>query len=406
MIKYFLMIIFVSVAMIILVTGCNKGKSPFPTVPSVTEAPMGPDLTPRIIETYLKEFARTLALTVADQNVQGLLHQEIGKKFDGQFEVLYHHVSLKKVDDNHTFSARLMQSRRELMDTGALKKPATAAEAMEIESIATQLESVMNLQLFMPFYPAWDGQSAPLVAYLPQEIDDNKITEFTAFDAARHSIVIPVERAHEYQYIIVGANERTDENGELLADIVFPMDGKYQDIDENSLAKKAQSEWDIPGPGPRPDGWESRLYRIRVTDDMEPYVTNGDPEISIKFKPFKGMTGDILYNFDHCFDGHWHFLIHHDWDSDWYYTGCTILSHWRQVDFSKYIAFCVYERDGGAKIDVKFDVPVGGAKLSTSFQIEDKDDILFQHYIDWADDNNREYYSPSCVLMISYREPR
>lgn len=233
-----------------------------------------------------------------------------------------------------------------------------------------------------------------MVAFLPQCKNDDEITEITAFNSRGNTLKIPVDHAEDYCYIIVGPNERTNKNEELLSDLIFikSMQKAPDDIffESNQLSK-------MLGTGAtRPDNWRLRFYRLGIYDDHEPYALRGDPEISVKFSSKAGIVG--TYNFDGRFDYGYSL-------GDWIYFGYTVC-YWRESIYGPVIGFLVYERDGGGKYEISNAISVKNSSgvtesVTIKFTISDLDDTLYQGTIAWHDPYPHEYRNTDARLMIN-----
>lgn len=388
--------------MIAVFFGCSKTDNPV-VFNSLDEASISAKpIDNENVDIVLEEFAKTLALAIADENLLDVFKQEIDKKFDGQPEFLYKKVKNKKVEANKVIKDLLKQARK------GMKKNRKNISKSSVDDLTLYLDNKMNLQIFMPFYDSWDGVTPPLVGFVPQQIDEFEINEIKSFDTDGNVITIPVENAHEYCYVLVGPNERTDEYGELMTDLFVRVPGDTS-FAFMPLAKNISPQTSIesvPGPGNRPDGATLKFFRLAIYKDFEAYAIMGDPEISVKFKTISGY--EITDDYDHRFDGYWKWGIHHDCNSNWRYFSTTVLTHWWKDVYGPYIGFLVYERDQTWFDDITVKIGLfkwNGAETSISFKIKQFDDPLYSGIIDWADDDQPTIYSNSnCKLAIAYAQ--
>ena len=96
------------------------------------------------MEKILKEMAKSVAIIVTDRNVSTMLKTEIGKKFDGDFNVLWKDIKGQRSSDTETIREKLSQQLR-----------------LNINANITidDIETIPNLQIALPLhYDEWDGK--------------------------------------------------------------------------------------------------------------------------------------------------------------------------------------------------------------------------------------------------------
>lgn len=264
------------------------------------------------VDNNLREVARTLAVVLKEKKVLKMLKKELGKKFDGEPEVLYKHINKKILSDNSTLENEMF-----------LK----SAKNSNIKKIIDELSNVMNINLFMPWYNKWDGVKVPLVTYYPYSKNEFDIKEVQAFDSDGNEVTIPKENAKEYNYIVVGANERTDRNGNY----------------SYSYQKSLPSNGGDGGGGGAGSGLPADIYNVilhkwRINKNYDDGWLLGLSELYIKLKVKDTITGQIILQNDH-------WMI-----DDSYYTGDTktydikLYARANNNDFSVY--FEIWEDDG------------------------------------------------------------
>ncbi len=77
-------------------------------------------LTAQEVEDNLREFSKTLAITVESPELLEMLKSEIGRKFEGQFEILYRHVADKTLSSNTTLKKKLGNARKVILQKQAM----------------------------------------------------------------------------------------------------------------------------------------------------------------------------------------------------------------------------------------------------------------------------------------------
>ncbi len=96
--------------------------------------------------------------------------------------------------------------------------------SQEIEAAVSYASEALggNLHLYWAFAEEFDGSRAPWVTYTPVEIDADKVTTLTAFDASGQSHKVTEEIAQSRPVIVITQNERTNEKGNVLPTNIEP----------------------------------------------------------------------------------------------------------------------------------------------------------------------------------------
>ncbi|MEW6652662.1 MAG: hypothetical protein AB1394_04240 [Bacteroidota bacterium] len=116
------------------------------------------------------------------------MHEEIGKKFDGDPETIFKRLKNRTFKDKSTFESKLISKSNKHI-------------SRDLKKIINDLEKRININFFMPFYDKWNGTDVPLIAYYPATQDDIKIKQLTAFDSNGNEVIIPLKEAKNYQYM-------------------------------------------------------------------------------------------------------------------------------------------------------------------------------------------------------------
>ncbi|HEX6201593.1 MAG TPA: hypothetical protein VF100_01245, partial [Thermoanaerobaculia bacterium] len=128
----------------------------------------------------LIDLAKSLAVALEDREVRALIQQEVGRQFDGDFNVLYRDLANSRLADGSTFRGRLAKAAAA---TPGSTRRSVAASLATIDGYA---EALPRLQIAVPIHFAdWDVDSqVPLVTYVSTEVDDADLVEVPAYDAA------------------------------------------------------------------------------------------------------------------------------------------------------------------------------------------------------------------------------
>ncbi|MBU4445250.1 MAG: DUF3103 domain-containing protein [Candidatus Marinimicrobia bacterium] len=195
-------------------------------------------------EIRLKYFAEALAKTLSNPGACRLLKQEIGKKFDGDYDVLWETVKDENISDKGKFrkliSDRLGEGRGSFLSID-------------------EIENVPFLQISLPVnFEKWDGEKPILVAYTPLTIDDMEWKEIYAYDADMKEYILDAKTPPDFPVMVVGINERIEYNRMTLDQTKEKIFSKTTTVRQS----------------------EEILDSIRISIDGEGWLS-GDPEIYI-----------------------------------------------------------------------------------------------------------------------------
>ena len=168
-----------------------------------------------------------MAKSLTIPGVGAFLKDEIGKKFDGDYDMLWE-------------TAR----DKEFPNQGRLRG-LVASALRDMNSIASmdEIEEVPLLQVALPVgFEEWDGETPILVAYTPLTVNDVDVKEIYAYDSSGEEHVLDGQEPPDYPVMVVGINERVNLAG--------------------SLGKGLDMEPDPPGDG---DGGGPGTPTIRIT---------------------------------------------------------------------------------------------------------------------------------------------
>jgi len=279
------------------------------------------NLTDAQVNRSLDKLAKKLAAGVGRPDVRSSIHASVKKRFDGDTEALWS--SLAK---DSTFADKVVGKGR-----GSDDLTATAAK-------------IPRLQVAVPaHFESWSPSTyAPLVAYFPEGVDDTTVETITAYDAAGQAVELDAQVEPERPVIVVGLNERTDDDGDLVTSQAVST--AALDITQSSVTAAAAAKYSVD------------IVVVELEEDKEPWA-KGDAEISMRAKS-RGCSGT---NFE---DGDWKNLNNNG--DVWAPAGGRNLGS-TTCD----VVFAWWEDDGGA-----FDYTLSYDKFSLGIAMDDSDDMI------------------------------
>ncbi len=144
-------------------------------------------------ELRLKYFAKALARALNEPGVGAYMKNEIGKKFDGDYDVLW--ASVKDRDFPNVGRMRGML--------------AAALQGMNSIVSLDEIEEVPLLQIALPVgFEKWDGKAAIKVAYTPLTTNDVDVQEISAYDSSGEEYILDGQEPPDFPVMVVGINER------------------------------------------------------------------------------------------------------------------------------------------------------------------------------------------------------
>lgn len=259
--------------------------------------------------TMLHTFARQLAASLTEPSVRTLIAQQTALKFDGDTDALY--------------------STLATLATGKGTFAQTLSSGIGAQSLHTLTASLPKLNIAV-HGGAWDAaRTVPLVAVVP--VGGDEFAPVTAYDAQGGVHQLDSRHAPDQPVVVVGLNERVDDQGMLQVSASAPTPA-------NGSTISAQSCYQV------------RLRHLFLYDDKEPW-TSGEPEI------WAIVKGSGLW---------WHGeFTQVDGPGDYYNInkvfGCT----------GGDVTFYWYEKDGS-----NLDVTASYGGVSLGIKIDDSDDFL------------------------------
>ncbi|MBC8346392.1 MAG: hypothetical protein ISR82_00195 [Candidatus Marinimicrobia bacterium] len=383
--------LFILFTILLVVTGCeDKVKSHDEIQESSSQnhsIPIGSwkKLAPTY-EQQLKELAKAVAKALEVPEVASYLKEEIGKKFDGDYEVLW-----KDVKD-HPFVGK-----------GNLRT--IVANHLDNQSYSIEdIEQVPKLQIALPVgFEEWDGTTPIKVAYTPLTIDDTEIEVINAYDASGNQYELNAKIPPDFTLMAVSINERTDANGNVT--YYAPNQDIYTGA-EQSVPGDGDDEGGGGGGGGGGNSYHwQKLYEVRSRDYKEPFI-KGDPEVRLKYIGFANGTAQVTntHNLDTVFDTywHWHIFLFGEWhyDHDWHDLDRNLFIR-NASSYGDGIGMYWYEYDGGD--DWTFSVNFGSS-FSVNLTIKDGDDPMGHVLVpyNYSSQSRSEAFDTGDILFTMY----
>ena len=375
------------------------------TISPAWAGPGKPADTPAPGSTF-RDIAKALASTLQDPEARKLIKEAAGKKFDGDFDVLYRDIANRRVGNGRPFRQALGLS---------LAKVRGRHDAAAIQTDLDLLTSSLpTLQIAVPVnFQDWDAESStPLVTYVPEGMDDDEIEMVEAFDAAGTTHMLSAQIEPTEPVLVVGLNERTDEAGYLLPSNYYCLEQPIQDGTEPSTDMAECDPYDPYDPydpgGDNPyEPWEpvappsagpcdarthnygdkEVFYQIKINDDHEPWI-KGSPEIyaTYSFVDNQGIKGQYhMSNVDNT--GTWYTINGH-------------LFYW-QSHYGNTLAMAIWEKDGTNWGTFSYSF----SGFSFTVNINDGDDQLGGNPVSFFDPICGYYSTGDAEYKLRYEAP-
>lgn len=274
------------------------------------------DQTDAEINRSLDLLAKHLAAAADGAGVRSSIHNEVGKRFDGDTEALWSSVAAAPA-----FSASVLGGKNG-------------------DRIARAAAEVPGLQVAVPVhFQSWDPATyTPLVAYFPEGVEDTLVSTIKAYDTRGNAVWLDAKVEPTHPVIVLSRNERTDSRGRVLEPVI------------------SSSEVRKPDMAPTASRYSVDMRIVHLIDDKEPWA-KGDAEIALKARS-RGCSGTEYLATN------WENLNHND---DWWAPGGTRNLGLTTCD----VVFYWWEDDGGA---VDFTLAYGGFSLGVA--MDDDDDLI------------------------------
>ena len=353
-------IITLTLCILAFTTGCGDAFDA-PTAPELTaedETALWSTSQVDVIE----RMARSMATALADPLLREALYEEAAEEYTGDTEALYTRLAAKQVG-GITWKDRL--------------------------NVDARPKHTDRLHFYVYGIEYSSPGEAPLVA-VGVEDDDAVVTK--AFDSQGNEYELDAQTPPTQTVVVVGLNERLDENGEPRKEFLDPGPEIHK-ADDCNLAAGCPGDPGGGGGGGGGPGGVLEDYReaphremmdlIYLYDDNESWI-RGDPEIMMQmnvvsvpaFAAWQGAFPDV------------------NEERVWYDVD-QFLFNWRRSppnnDHGAMAAVMWWEEDGGDPISVKVSGEYKGARIEFSFQLHKKDDKMGSAFVNW-EDNLYTYY--------------
>lgn len=337
-------------------------------------------------DSVFAHFARSLASALTDPEVRRMVHQEVGRQFDGDFNALYRDLANHKLSDGSTFRGRLAAHAAAATEHRALRSRSASLQVLDGYAAA-----LPRLQIAMPVhFGEWDPEAhVPLVAYMPDGIDDTDLVEVPAYDAAGKVHLLDARVPPTMPVIVVSLNERTDDLGFITAFAEAPLCDP-----ETAIEPCDDGGGGGGGGGTVPSTCTSRthsygdkeiLYQIKVNNDHEPW-TSGSAEIYATYSTSNGARG--RFNMNHVDDeGTWYTINGH-------------LFYW-QSNYGDILVNAIWEDDGGPTWTANYNF----LGITFTVNIENGDDDLGAAPIGFNDPTCGYYSTGDAEFKMRHTAP-
>lgn len=338
-------------------------------------------LNPDEINSALEQISIVLAEAVKDVEVRELIRDEVGKKFDGDYNALYKNLKFFRFRDGKNFEERLADAY--------VKVEAKRGEGVNLDKAILRIKNfvgkIPRFQISIPVnFEKWDVRNyTPLVAYHPVGVDDKLVKYVKAFDSSGREFMLDAWRAPEFPVIVLGVSERTDDEGNVIhRSFGVPNFRESEPGDEgggySGGGSSGGSNSSLP---PRVDGCLEILQSLLVRDDSEPW-TRGDAEIRLK------ITCELYPNVSimtQLFDGY-------NESSEWYNDVNRNLANWHISSYGNFWIYFWYEEDVGGE-NKTFSIIYQGKEygIKIGANLIDSDDELGASVVNFNDPYRKDY---------------
>jgi hypothetical protein len=239
-----------------IITSCQKDETPQPVKSS-----------PIVLNNFteessaIEELAITTAKALSNTEFRNQIKNEAMKQFDGDYDILYSRLNSEALK-NGAVNGNFYLENLSLVQSAFKTNPK--------EYISNLIKQVPKFQIAVPVNcENWNADNyTPLVAYIPVNFDEKTFTKIKAFDSRGNLHWLPLDKDPDVPVIVLGYNERTDDEGNLL--------------DSNNSFKNYPIDTDDGGGGFSYISNKLYLIKLKIKDlsDYEAWCL-GKPEIYI-----------------------------------------------------------------------------------------------------------------------------
>lgn len=351
------------------------------TVGSSAAADKTPRPEKRPANSALREIAQGLAALLGDVQVRRIVKEQAGKKFDGDFDVLYRDIANAQAGRGQTFRQALGNA----VEKARRNEGKLAGRGAALGDLDAFASSLPRLQISIPAgFKDWNAEKhAPLVAFAPMDVPDEDLREVEAFDAVGRRYLLDAWTEPGFPVVVVGLNERTDRNGYLLSEFVRPapgdVAGEFAPLASSVVPKIACTATT------HSYGAQEFLNEIKINNDHEPW-TSGSPEIyaTYSFPDLQGLRGQ-------------YFMTNVDNEGQWYSISGPLF-YWHSY-YGNTFAMGIMEQDGSDFGTLGFSF--GG--LSYTLNIHNGDDSLGVAVVSFLDPNCGSYSTGDADFKMAFQ---
>lgn len=316
-------------------------------------------------DAFLESTAVALAHALESGDVRELIKREVGRKFDGDFEVLYRDLANARLPDGSTLRLRL-------------------ASPDTLEALDRQANALPQLQVAVPVhYQEWNEKAAaPLVAYVPTAIAEADLKEVRAFDAKGGLHLLDAANPPDDPVVVIGLNERTDIRGNLVQPLAI-----CPDCDPPGGGGGGGGGTDPCAPRTHAFGDKEIFHQFILFNDHEPWVKgSAEPYATWAFPDSVGVRGQF-----HMFDL--------DDEGTWYTPGFNLF-FWQSF-YGQNFLMSLFEKDGTNLGTIR--VSLGG--FNYTLNIFDADDPIGMSTVGFPDPNCGQYDTGDASFRMRHAEP-
>jgi hypothetical protein len=318
----------------------------------------------------IEELAITTAKALSNTEFRNHIKNEAMKQFDGDYDILYSRLNNEALK-NGAVNGNFYLDNLSLVQSAFKTNPK--------EYISNLIKQVPKFQIAVPVNcENWNADNyTPLVAYIPVNFDEKTFTKIKAFDSKGNIHWLPLDKDPDFPVIVLGYNERTDDEGNLL--------------DSNNSFKNYPIDDGGGGGGgggssatSRTNGHAEYINKFKFTDlsNYEPWCL-GKPEIRLHvYSSTKIQLRSLFWHLRrNVVDGHWKTVNREIFDWYWNDYGNFLLMEW-------------IEEDGGiiSSIPITFSA-LGIASVTINVPVSSNDDNIGNSVVNKVDSKQKVYHN-------------
>ncbi len=241
------------------------------------------------IHSSLDIIAQIIAKSLTNLKIRNIIFSEVGKRFDGDFDVLF-----SELRKNDYFISILISNFQTFYK---INRNDATIKLNELSS------NIPKFNISIPVnYSQWNTKKyIPVVAYRRYDIDDRKLETLKSYDSNGNVFWLDAKVEPKNPVVVVGINERTDFDGNLIY-------GRSYSSLQSQLAHSLSSE----------SSSSVRYEKLYITDfrlmDDDDGWFDSTPEIYVKVKRSNYNDSDYQRtNFTEVNDVKWYLEQNYSW---------------------------------------------------------------------------------------------